>query len=84
MKKTKTKEILSVDLSTWNESIKSKIESVTLDSVTLDVFKEGVEELYFTVCFKESNEFKGEVNLRKKIERLLKTNKVIYFYNLPF
>ena len=70
-----------MEIKEWDESIKSKIDSVTS---RLYIDENGFEELYFDVCFKELKEFTGEKQLRKKIENILKTKKVQFYYSLPF
>lgn len=84
MKKNKVYQYPVIDLKDWDESIKKEIECVHLEFVGLDMQDEGLEELYFVVCFKAKEKFKGENQLRKKIERLLKTKKILFYYNLPF
>ena len=63
-----------------------KLDESKIDSITKSWYidENGFEELYFDVCFKESKEFTGEKQLRKKIEKELKTKKVQYYYSLPF
>ena len=84
MKKDKVYQYPTIDFKDWDESIKKEIEFVNLQFVGLDIQDEGLEELYFIVCFKVKETFKGEKQLRKKIERLLKTKKILFYYNLPF
>ena len=84
MKIKKIKEIISYDFKKWDESIKKHIDYVSLDLITIDSLEQGKEELYFSVCFKESEKFQDEKKIIKKIERILKTKKIQFFYSLPF
>ena len=84
MEKNKVYQYQVIDFKDWDESIKKEIEYVNIQLVGLDIQVEGLEELYFVVCFKAKEKFKGENQLRKKIERLLKTKKILFYHNLPF
>ena len=73
-----------IEFKDWDESIKKQIISVSLQYVGVNYEDDGLEELYYMVCFQEKEEFKGEKQLRKKIESLLKTKKILFYHNLPF
>lgn len=80
----KNKDYVLIDFTKWDESIKKHVDLVSLDLFTIDMLEEGKEELYFSVCFKESEKFEDEKKIIKKIERILKTKKIQFFYSLPF
>lgn len=80
----KNKDYVLIDFTKWDESIKKHVDLVSLDLFTIDILEEGKEELYFSVCFKESEKFQDEKKIIKKIERILKTKKIQFFYSLPF
>lgn len=80
----KNKDYVLIDFTKWDESIKKHVDLVSLDLFTIDMLEEGKEELYFSVCFKESEKFKDEKKIIKKIERILKTKKIQFFHSLPF
>ena len=84
MEKNKVYQSPVIEFKDWDESIKSKIYSVEQQYVWLNPIDDGLEELYYIVCFKENKDFKGEKQLRKKIESLLNTKKILFYYNLPF
>ena len=71
----------TTDFEKWNESIKSKIDSISIRSY-YDSDKN--EYLYIDVCFKSSRELKGDEKLKQKIKKILKTDKIKFYYNLPF
>ena len=80
----KNKDYVLIDFTKWDESIKKHIDLVSINIYTIDVLEDCREEFYFIVCFKESEKFKDEKKIIKKIERILKTKKIQFLYSLPF
>jgi hypothetical protein len=75
------KKTILTDFEKWNDSIKSKIDFI---SIGLYCDSDENEHLYIDVCFKSLIEFKGDEKLKQKIKKILKTDKIKFYYSLPF
>ena len=72
LQKVKTK-----DLKDWRKSLRQVIEGISVD-----LYSDG--NLYYEVCFVYSEKFKGQSQMKESIIKNLGTNKVLFYYSLPF